>query len=103
MAQSWSQLKRRMSPAARKRMAARTEQLEAILTLRDLLKARDLTQEVLAERLEVAQGNVSRTLRRDDPHVSTLRAVIEAMGGELQLVARFPDATYAIAAEDPAR
>jgi hypothetical protein len=34
---------------------------------------------------------VSRTLRRADPHLSTLRELIAALGGELELVARFHD------------
>ncbi len=92
----WQTLKGRMSPDARRRMARQTERHEAVLTLQELLRARELTQEVLADRLDVAQGNVSRTLRRNDPHLSTLRAVVEAMGGELQLVARFPDQAYTI-------
>jgi len=85
-----------MPRAAQARAARRTEQLEAIITLQELLRDRQLTQETLAERLDRAQGNVSRTLRRSDLHVSTLREVIEAMGGELELIARFPDRKYAI-------
>ena len=96
MARNWKELKGRMRPADRIRMARRTDQLEAMLTLHELVRERALTQEALAERLDQAQGNVSRTLRREDMHLSTLREVIEAMGGELELVARFPDRAYRI-------
>lgn len=99
MAKPWKDLERRMPATARKRMHDRAEQLVTLLSLRDLLRERNLTQEAIADRLEVAQGNVSRTLRRSDLRVSTLRAVVAAMGGELQLVARFPDRVYAIAGE----
>jgi transcriptional regulator with XRE-family HTH domain len=58
--------------------------------------ARGLTQEELAERLGVRQTHVSRMKRRRVMHVSTLRDVIEAMGGELVLTAHFPDADYRI-------
>lgn len=70
---------------------------EAMLTaleLRDLARERGLTQEALAERLATAQGNVSRILRRENMHVGMLRDVVEAMGGELRLTARFPDGEY---------
>ena len=97
MARKWSELRAKLPPKLRAKAARRTEQLEAIITLQELLRDRELTQEVLAERLDQAQGNVSRTLRRTDLHVSTLREVIQAMGGELELIARFPDRTYAIA------
>lgn len=94
----WRDVKDRMHPEHRRGIEERASQLEALLGLGELLKERKLTQEQIAARLETAQGNVSRTLRRHDLHVSTLRAVVEAMGGELELVARFPDASYAISA-----
>lgn len=93
----WENVKREMDPELREQIEHGAEALLALVSLRELLAERGLTQAEIAERLEVAQGNISRTLRRADVRVSTLRSVIEAMGGELELVARFPDATYAIA------
>jgi transcriptional regulator with XRE-family HTH domain len=61
------------------------------LSLRDLRIARQLTQEKLAERLQIRQESVSRLEKRSDLHLSTLREVIQAMGGELRLVVEFPD------------
>ena len=49
-----------------------------------------MTQETLAETLDMTQGEVSRLERRTDLYVSTLRRFVEAMGGSLELVARFP-------------
>ncbi len=92
----WEDVKREMDPKLRQDIEDGAELLDALITLRELLSARGMTQAEIAERLDMAQGNISRTLRRDDLHISTLRAVIEAMGGELQLVARFPDAAYAV-------
>jgi len=66
----------------------------AAIELNDLRKARKLTQEELAERLGIRQSNVSKLERRADLPVSTLRDLVEAMGGELRLTARFPDAEY---------
>ena len=61
------------------------------MTLRDLRKAKDLTQEHMAELLGVGQDNISRLEGRADMLLSTLRGYVAAMGGSLDLVARFPD------------
>jgi transcriptional regulator with XRE-family HTH domain len=61
------------------------------MSLRDLRKARKLTQERLAEALNVGQDGVSRLEKRSDLLLSTLRSYVEAMGGSLSLVAEFPD------------
>ncbi|MFN8486303.1 MAG: XRE family transcriptional regulator [Caldilineaceae bacterium] len=61
------------------------------LTLQDLRKAHDLTQERLAEILHIKQENVSRIEKRSDLLLSTLRSYIEAMGGNLKLIVEFPD------------
>jgi transcriptional regulator with XRE-family HTH domain len=60
------------------------------MTLKELRKALDLTQETVAEALNVKQVNVSQLEKRSDFLLSTLRRYVEAMGGELDLVARFP-------------
>lgn len=71
---------------------ARSEDLIAeYKTLQELRKARELTQTRMAELLDITQDNVSRLEKRSDVLLSTLRSYIEAMGGELDLVARFPD------------
>jgi len=61
------------------------------LSLRDLRLARQLTQEKLGEKLQIRQESISRLEQRSDLHLSTLREVIQAMGGELCLVVEFPD------------
>jgi hypothetical protein len=50
-----------------------------------------MTQDQLAATLEIAQGDVSKIEHRTDIYLSTLRRYIEAMGGELKIVASFPD------------
>ncbi|MGX1101486.1 helix-turn-helix domain-containing protein [Amorphus sp. MBR-141] len=76
----------------RQKVRARAEELIAEeLTLRDLRKAHDLTQERMAELLDVGQDSVSRLEKRSDLLLSTLRSYVSAMGGTLELVARFPD------------
>ena len=65
--------------------------IEEEMTLRDLRKAHELTQERMAEALHISQDGVSRIEKRSDFLLSTLRSYVEAMGGKLRLVAEFPD------------
>ncbi len=79
-------------PSARlTRIAARTATLIAEeKSLRDLRRARTLTQKHLAKKLGIGQESVSRLESRSDMMLSTLRNYVEAMGGKLNLVAEFP-------------
>jgi len=61
------------------------------MTLRELRHARKLTQVKMAKTLGVTQDSVSRLEKRSDLLLSTLRKTVEAMGGNLSLVAEFPD------------
>ena len=61
------------------------------MTLQELRQALLLTQEKVAKLLSIDQANVSRLEKRSDLMLSTLREYVAAMGGELQLVAKFPD------------
>jgi len=83
---------RKLSPAQRKKVEAHAAELVAEeMTLRDLRKARRLTQVRMAEALGITQDSVSRLEKRSDLLLSTLRKTVEAMGGSLSLVAEFPD------------
>ncbi|HYW14110.1 MAG TPA: XRE family transcriptional regulator [Longimicrobium sp.] len=64
--------------------------------LPELREARKLSQAELASRLSINQGACSRMERRSDMLIGTLRNVVEALGGELYLMARFPDETVYI-------
>jgi DNA-binding XRE family transcriptional regulator len=79
------------SPKRRARIKADAKRMIAEeLTLRDLRKAHELTQEKVAALLGVKQGSISDLEKRSDILLSTLREYIEALGGELQLRATFP-------------
>lgn len=60
-------------------------------------RAHGLSQKALADVLHVDQASISKLERRADMYISTLRSHIEAMGGELEIVARFPDGAVKIA------
>jgi len=82
----------KLSPVQRKKVEARAGELIAEeMTLRELRKARKLTQVRIAKALGVTQDSVSRLEKRSDLLLSTLRKTVQAMGGNLSLLAKFPD------------
>ena len=81
-----------LDPARRRKIEDRAAELIAEeMTLRELRKARHLTQVSVARELGIGQDGVSRLEQRSDILLSTLRRTVEAMGGSLSLMARFPD------------
>lgn len=83
---------KKLSPTERREVEARARELIAEeMTLRELRKARRLTQVRVAKKLGITQDGVSRLEKRSDLLLSTLRKAIQAMGGNLSLVAEFPD------------
>ncbi|MCO7592907.1 helix-turn-helix domain-containing protein [Pseudomonas brassicacearum] len=94
-----------LSPERRARVEERGRELvREEMTLRALRKQLQITQEDLAERLDIRQGNVSKVENRSDMLISTLRGYVEAMGGRLELVAYMPGrapVTIEGFAEDP--
>ncbi|SRR5258708_7282813 len=92
MARKWSEIAdATMSPERRARSRARAKAAMAEMHLSDLRRARELSQVELAEKLGIAQSEVSKVEKRADVMLSTLRKYVEAAGGKLELVARFPD------------
>jgi transcriptional regulator with XRE-family HTH domain len=81
-----------LSPARREKIETRAAELIAEeMTLRQLRRARKLTQVRVAKTLGITQDSVSRLEKRSDLLLSTLRKTVEAMGGNLSLVAEFSD------------
>ena len=66
------------------------------MTLAELRQARQLTQEALGATLHVGQPAVAKLEKRTDMYVGNLRRFVEAMGGELDVVARFPEGSVKI-------
>ena len=97
---------KKLRPVQRKKVEARAAELMAEeMTLRELRRARKLTQVRMAKELGVTQDSVSRLEKRSDLLLSTLRKTVQAMGGNLSLVAEFPDrppvVLAGIAEDDP--
>lgn len=91
MARDFEELRQKMSPESRRRSGGIAAKLRKEMSLADLRRARDLTQETIAEMLGNRQAAVSKVERRDDMYVSTLRRYVEALGGELEITAHFPE------------
>jgi transcriptional regulator with XRE-family HTH domain len=81
----------KLSPAQQKKIRARAAQMiSEEMSLRDLRKARKLTQAHVARVLGITQDSVSRLEQRSDLLLSTLRKTVKAMGGDVRIVAEFP-------------
>lgn len=96
MAKKFSELRGKMSPDSQARAAARAEAILVEMQLKDLRKSRTLTQVEMAKVMNVEQATISKIEHRDDMYVSTLSGYVKALGGELKLVASFPDAEIQI-------
>ena len=84
-------LDRLLADLPTKRRTAIEARAAELATLKDLRQAIEQTQQELAATLGVGQDTISRLEKRSDMLISTLRRYVEAMGGKLELVARFPN------------
>lgn len=96
MGKKFSELRARMTPPAREAAAARTRELIAEMTLSEIRKAVGLTQTELADMLGIKQGSLSQMEGQSDIQLSTLRRLVEALGGQLEIVARFPSGSIKV-------
>jgi predicted XRE-type DNA-binding protein len=96
MAKKFAELRAKMAPESQARVEAKAQHLLAEMPLNELRQARGLSQKVLAEVLHVQQPSIAKMERRTDMYISTLRSHIEAMGGQLEVIARFPDGSVKI-------
>jgi len=91
MARKFRDLRQGMSPEAQKRSHAKATAMLSDLPLAELRQARHFSQQQLAAELEVKQPAVAKLEKKADMYISTLRRFVEAMGGELEIRAHFPE------------
>ncbi len=91
MAKRFSELRAKMSPEALEKAAGLSRAMLDEMPLQELRRARALSQEQLARTLGIKQASVSKLERRTDMYIQTLRNYIEAVGGQLEITAKFPD------------
>jgi transcriptional regulator with XRE-family HTH domain len=90
MARSFRELETKMRPESLARAKARAREMMAEMLLAEVRKSVGLTQEEVAESLGIKQPTLSRLESQDDMHISTLRRLIHALGGELEIVVHMP-------------
>jgi DNA-binding transcriptional regulator YiaG len=92
----FADLRAKMTPKAQARAKEAANKLNAEMDLAELRRAMKLSQEEIAAVLHVSQGAVAKMEKRADMLVGTLRRFVQAMGGDLELVARFADRSVRI-------
>ena len=85
-----------MSPERRAAIDKEVKKALAEMPLHELQNTRRLTQKMLAEALHIQEPTIAKIERRTDMYISTMRTQIEAMGGELEITAHFPDGSVNI-------
>jgi transcriptional regulator with XRE-family HTH domain len=91
MAKSFDELvKRTTTLKTRRKAARRAKVLLGELLLGELRKLAGKSQRQVAETLGMKQPSLSKLEQQTDMQVSTLQKIVKALGGKLELVARFP-------------
>ena len=85
-----------MTPEQLAQADAETKVMMAEMLLAEIRKWVGLTQEKLAEAVGITQPSLSKLENQDDMQVSTLRRLIEALGGRLEIIAHLPKADIRI-------
>jgi plasmid maintenance system antidote protein VapI len=80
----------------RERAARRTRELPGEMLLSEMRKLAGKSQREVAAALGIKQPSLSKLENQCDMQVSTLRRIIAALGGELDMIARFPNGAIRI-------
>ncbi len=104
MARPFKELRDRMSPEARTRVNRRVRETLLEMSLQEVRqRVSGVTQTELADLMKVTQGAISQLEKRHDVLLSNLAEYIRALGGKLELIARFPDTDVRITQFDPGK
>ena len=93
MARNFKELEARMSPERKARVEAMARDAMSQMLLAEIRRQAGLTQTDLAKTLGIKQPTLSKLEAQEDMQISTLRRIIHALGGELELVANLPGVT----------
>jgi transcriptional regulator with XRE-family HTH domain len=102
MARKFSELEARMPAASRQRAQAKAQRLLAELLLPEIRHLTGMTQVELSRALGIKQPTLSRLEAQGDMQVSTLKRIVEALGGELDIVVHLPAGDYRLGQFKPA-
>jgi len=97
MAKSFDELVRQTTTKkTRARAALRTQEMLAELLLREVRQLAGKSQRQVAQALGIKQPSLSKLENQSDMQISTLRKIVQALGGELEVLAKFPKGTVKI-------
>ncbi len=91
MARSFKELREKMTPAQREKSREQAQVILNEIALQELRRSLNLTQEQVAQALDIKQSSLSKLENQEDMYITTLIRLIHALGGRLKLVASFPD------------
>lgn len=86
----FEKLKKQMGPERLAQVREKAKEIMAEMLLAEIRKEVGFTQEDLAEKLGVKQPTLSRLESQDDMQISTLRRLVAALGGQLELIVHMP-------------
>lgn len=96
MPKSFNVLREKLPVASRQRIEKQVQLALKDMPLAELRQARQFTQQQIAKTLKIKQASVSKMENQTDMYLSTIRKYIEAMGGELEIVAKFPEGSIKV-------
>lgn len=90
MAKKFENLEKQMDPKRLARAKAQAKEVMAEMLLAEIRKEAGFTQEDIAKTIGIKQPSLSKLESQDDIQVSTLQRLIQALGGQLELIAHMP-------------
>ncbi len=93
MAKKLSELTQKLSTKVNADASVKAAEMLTEMSLTELRKSRGITQNEVANLLNMKQPSVAQLESREETYISTLRNYLHALGGELEVTARFPDGT----------
>jgi len=96
----YQELRSRMTPQQQAKAALRAKEMMADMLLTEIRREAGLTQADLAQAMGIKQPSLSKLEGQNDMQVSTLRRLVTALGGELEIVAHLPQGDVRISQFD---
>lgn len=90
MARNFKELEAKMAPERVARAEMKAKEMMADMLLAEIRKQMGLTQKELAAVLNIKQPTLSKIETQEDMQIGTLTRIIEALGGQLELIAHLP-------------
>jgi DNA-binding transcriptional regulator YiaG len=90
----WRTLLKNASPERLAKIKANTDQQLAEISVSELRRTQNVTQAELAKRLNISQPALSQSESQSDMYLSSLRKIVEALGGNVEIVVRLKDEKY---------